>query len=101
MDFLSYNHNRQWYNNIMNTIKPEIILQIVYWITSAVMIILKVIGMSTLTWFWTLIPVTWPFIVSFSIFGLVIGGGISVLILAVIVFGCIELYETIERSFKK
>jgi hypothetical protein len=109
MGSLSYKHNLQWYNGTMIKKKQQCtetefavyVLPICYWLTASIMVILKVLGYSSLTWFWTLIPITWPFILSFGFFAVVAIIMISVLIISVIIFGCIEIYETITKTLRR
>ena len=67
----------------------QVVVTAVVWSTLATLAILKVLGLITLSWWWITIPFWLPFAVSGAILAL----GVIIMIIAVIVFVGIEIYE--------
>lgn len=76
------------------SIKTKMVTSGIWAIMSATLIILKAMGISTLSWFWTLAPLLWPL----YLVGLIVAGCLT---LAVIVFVIFLIIEGIEKYEKR
>ena len=76
------------------SIKTKMVTSGVWAIMSATLIILKAMGISSLSWFWTLAPLLWPL----YLVGLIAAGFLT---LAVIVFVIFLIIEGIEKYEKR
>lgn len=76
------------------SIKTKMVTSGIWAIMSATLIILKAMGISSLSWFWTLAPLLWPL----YLVGLIAAGFLT---LAVIVFVIFLIIEGIEKYEKR
>jgi hypothetical protein len=74
----------------------EMMPGIIMWLVMGVLIILKSIGMITLSWWWITILLWLPFAFAFGIFGF----GLVMLVFGSIIFGVISIVESIKKRIK-
>jgi len=75
----------------------EMMPKIIAWLVMGVLVILKSLGMITLSWWWITIFLWLPFAILFGILGI----GVIVFVFAFIVFGVISIVELIQGKVKK
>jgi len=75
----------------------EMMPKIIAWLVMGVLVILKSLGMITLSWWWITIFLWLPFAILFGILGI----GVIVFVFAFIVFGVISIVELIQEKVKK
>jgi len=79
------------------TTESQIILS-GYWLIAIILITTKAIGLSTLSWFWSTLMISWPFVISFGIFAIsIVMCGIALVIAALFCI-FIETLEWMDRQ---
>ena len=79
------------------SVKAELVFPAVFWLTIAILIVLKAMGMVTLSWWWITCVFWVPIALSLAGVGFILAVGVVIIIISIIAMIVLTILDEIDK----